>query len=405
MYLLAPGFATDPAKFELAIRLTQITFPYLLFMSLTAFLGGVLNSIDRFAHAAAAPILLNLVMIAALVLAVPAATHPGDVLAWAVALAGLLQFLWLIFACRRAGIVFRLPRPRVSPEVKRLWKLMIPGLAGAGVMQINLAIGTIIASMFAGAVSYLYYADRIYQLPLGVVGVAIGVVLLPELTRRLRTGDDGGAMWSFNRALEIAMLLTLPATAALIAVPTPIVQVLFERGAFGPDATAATAIVLTAYAVGLPAYVLVKTLAPGFYAREDTATPFRYAIASMIVNTVLGIALAYLMGYAGIAIATSAAAILNAFLLARKLRIEGHLALDDRICRRLPRMVFASIAMAAMLWLLWQAKLDWFAGPLILKLIALTALVIGGLSIYGAIGILIGAFTVKDLKEAVRRRR
>jgi putative peptidoglycan lipid II flippase len=272
-------------------------------------------------------------------------------------------------------------------------------------MQINLAIGTIIASMFAGAVSYLYYADRIYQLPLGVVGVAIGVVLLPELTRRLRTGDDGGAMWSFNRALEIAMLLTLPATAALIAVPTPIVQVLFERGAFGPDATAATAIVLTAYAVGLPAYVLVKTLAPGFYAREDTATPFRYAIASMIVNTVLGIALAYLMGYAGIAIATSAAAILNAFLLARKLRIEGHLALDDRICRRLPRMVFASIAMAAMLWLLWQAKLDWFAGPLILKLIALTALVIGGLSIYGAIGILIGAFTVKDLKEAVRRRR
>jgi putative peptidoglycan lipid II flippase len=405
MYLLAPGFASDPAKFDLAVRLTQITFPYLLFMSLTALLGGVLNSIDRFAHAAAAPILLNIVMIAALVMAVPVATHPGDVLAWSVALAGLLQFLWLVMACARAGLVFRLPRPTLSPEVKRLWRLMIPGLVGAGVMQINLVIGTIIASMFAGAVSYLYYADRIYQLPLGVVGVAIGVVLLPELTRRLRGGDEGGAMWSFNRAVEIAMMLTLPATAALVAVPLPIVKVLFERGAFGPDASAATALALGAFAIGLPAYVLVKTLSPGFFARENTVTPFRYAIAAMVVNTVLGIAFAFWIGFVGIALATTIAAWLNAGLLAWKLRREGHLAIDEKLRRRLPRIAAASIAMGVALWFIAAALAPWFDARLPLKLAGLAALVFGGLGIYGAIGLVIDAFTLRDLREAFRRPR
>ncbi len=404
MYALAPGFAEDPAKFDLAVKLTQITFPYLLFMSLTAFLGGVLNSIGRFAHAAAAPILLNVVMIAALVLALPVTQLPGEVLAWAVAFAGLLQFLWLVLACARAGIVFRMPRPVVSPAVKRLWKLMIPGMIGAGAMQINLAVGTIIASMFAGAVSFLYYADRIYQLPLGVVGVAIGVVLLPELTRRLRGGDEGGAMWSFNRAVEVAMMLTLPATVALLVVPVPIVQVLYERGAFGPEATRATSLALAAYAAGLPAYVLVKTLSPGFYAREDTKTPFRYAVATMIVNTALGILLAWAMGFVGIAIATSVAAIMNAGLLAWKLRREGHLALDERLRKRLPRMAIASIAMGAALYGIWQAKLDWFAGPLSLQLAALAALVFGGMAIYAAVGILIGAFRPEDLRAAVAKR-
>ncbi|MDZ4737279.1 MAG: murein biosynthesis integral membrane protein MurJ [Rhodospirillaceae bacterium] len=405
MYAIAPGFASDPEKFDLAIRLTQITFPYLLFMSLAALLGGILNSLDKFAYAAAAPILLNLTMIAALVLVMPTTTQPGDVLAWSVALAGLLQFLWLAWSCQRVGVMLRFPRPSLSPEVKRLWKLLIPGLIGAGVMQINIVIGTIIASLFAGAVSYLYYADRIYQLPLGVIGVAIGVVLLPELTRRLRGGDSGGAMWSFNRAVEIAMLLTLPAAAALIAVPLPIVTVLFERGAFGPAESYETARVLGIFAIGLPAYVLVKTLAPGFYAREDTTTPFRIAIVTMIVNTVLSVALAFTIGFVGIAIATTIAAWVNAGLLAWKLRQAGHLAIDDRLKRRLPRMIAASLVMGIVLWFGGDMLAPWFEDRTIVKLAAISIIVGGGLAIYAALGLAIDAFTWRDLREAFRRRR
>ena len=398
MYVLAPGFATDPTKFDLAVRLTQITFPYLLFMSLTALLGGILNSLAKFAYAAAAPMLLNITMIAALVLFMPATVRAGDVLAWAVALAGLLQFLWLAVSCARNGVVLRLHKPSLSSEVRRLWRLMLPGLLGAGALQINIVIGTMIASLFSGAVSFLYYADRIYQLPLGVVGAAIGVVMLPELTRRLRRGDDGGAMWSLNRAIEVAMMLTLPAAVALLVAPLPIVQILFERGAFGPDATLATAAALACYAIGLPAFVLVKSISPAFFAREDTTTPFRYAIVAMVVNTALGAALAFLIGFVGIAIATSIASILNVTLLARKLRREGHLVVDDRLRHRLPRMLIASLAMGVSLIWIWYIKADWFEAGGILRLIAAATLVFGGMAIYAAVGILLGAFKAEDFK-------
>ena len=191
---LRRGFAADPEKFDLAVELTRITFPYLLFISLVSQLGGVLNSLGRFAAAAATPILLNLCLIAALLGLTPLVASPGHALAWGVMVAGIIQFLWLIVACRRAGMSFRLPRPRINARVKRLLILILPGAIGAGVVQINLLIGVIIASLLpTGSVSYLYYADRVHQLPLGVIGVAVGTALLPLLSRQLKSGQETAA--------------------------------------------------------------------------------------------------------------------------------------------------------------------------------------------------------------------
>src|SRR5262252_5559675 len=204
MYLLAGGFADTAPKFALSVTLTQVTFPYLLFMSLTALQGGILNSLHQYMHAAAAPILLNVVMIAALLIVAPFTVKPEDtayILAWAMTVAGVGQFLWMVIACHRAGMDLHLPWPRLTPEVRRLFRLMVPGIIGSGVMQLNLVIGTQIASWQDGAVSYLSYADRIYQFPLAVVGSAAGVVLLPELSRHLRAGRDDTAMATLNRGI------------------------------------------------------------------------------------------------------------------------------------------------------------------------------------------------------------
>ncbi|CAE7928137.1 murJ, partial [Symbiodinium necroappetens] len=337
MPLIAPGFLDDPVQFERAVELTRICFPYLLFMGLVALLSGLLNSLHRFAAAAAAPIVLNLCFIAALLFVVPNAARPAHALAWTVAVAGVLQFLLLLLAARRAGMTLRLPAPRLTPGVKRLVKLMGPGLLSSGAMQINLLIGTMIATLQAGAVSWLYYADRVYQLPLGLIGIGIGVVLLPDLARKLRAGADAAAQHALNRALELGLVLTLPATVALAVVPGPIVTVLFERGAFALADAQNTALALTAFAAGLPAFVLVN----------------------VAVNIALSLALFFTLGFVGIALATSVAAWVNAGLLAWRLGADGHLALDARARRRLPRALLASVAMGLAVWALAAALAPW----------------------------------------------
>ena len=403
MYLLAPGFAAEPEKFDLAVRLSRITFPYLLFMSLVALLSGLLNSVYKFAAAAAAPILLNVCFIVALVVVLPLAGAPGQVLAWTVVVAGLGQFLLLLIACYRAGFVLRLPRPRLTPGVRRLLKLMAPGVLSAGALQINLLIGTIIASLQAGAVSYLYYADRVYQLPLGLIGIAFGVVLLPDLSRKLRSGAEAEAMTQLNRGLEFSMLLTLPAAIALVVIPWPIVVVLFERGIFDRASSEATALALMAFAGGLPAYVLVKVLQPAFFAREDTVTPFRMAVATVAANIALSLALFWPLGHVGIALATTLAAWLNTALLASALFRRGFLSLDARLKARLPRIALASLIMGAGLWALLQGLLPWFdAGPA-WRVAGLVLLVGAGLGIYGVLALALGALRPAELK-ALRRR-
>lgn len=335
MLALAPGFVDQPVKFGLTVDLTRLTFPYLTFMALVALMGGMLNSLQRFAATAAAPIVLNIVLIGVLLgVRSELLPDPGHALAWGVAVAGLAQLIWIAYACKRADIMFVPPRPRLTPGVKRLLVLMAPALLGAGVVQVNVVIDVILASTLReGSVSFLYYADRVNQLPLGVVGVAVGITLLPLLTRQLRSGETDAALGSQNRAIEFALALTLPAAAALIAMPGPIVTVLFQRGAFDAAAAEATAGALAAFAAGLPAYVLIKALTPGFFAREDTKTPVKIAVVAMVANVALAVALMQVLAHVGIALATALSAWFNAITLGILLVRRGHLAFDTRLRR------------------------------------------------------------------------
>ena len=406
MYVIAPGFGDEPEKFALAIELTRLTFPYLMFMALTALLAGMLNSLQRFAAAAAAPVVLNIVLISALVLVrVWKVEMPGHMLATAVSIAGAGQFVLLVLACRRAGIIVRLPVPRLTPGVRRVFRLMVPGLIGAGVVQINLVVDVVLASMLPqGSVSWLYYADRVNQLPLGVVGVAVGVALLPMLSRHLSAGQDAAAAHTQNRAIEFALLLTVPAAAALLTVPGTVVSVLFERGAFGAADALATTGALAAFAVGLPAYVLIKALTPGFFARQDTKTPVKIAVASMTANVVVAVILMQVMAHVGIALATAASAWLNAALLAVTLHRRGQLRIDARLRSCAPRILFAALCMAAVLWAGERLLAPVLADGTVEKAMALAVLVAAGLATYGIIAQLTGAARLGDLRASLRRK-
>lgn len=405
MYGLAPGFVDEPRKYQLAIDLTRITFPYLLFISLVSLLAGVLNSLGRFAAAAATPILLNLCLIGVLLVLVPYTRTPAHALAWGVAGAGVVQFLWLIRACARAGVRLRLPWPRLTPGVRELLRLMAPGVVGAGAVQINLVIDIVLASLLpSGSLAYLFYADRLNQLPIGVVGVAVGTALLPLLARQVKAGAERDARASQNRAIEIALALTLPAAAALIVVPGPILHVLFERGAFTPDKTHATAMALAAYAAGLPAYVLIKVLGPGFFARKDMRTPVRFAIISLLVNTGLNIVLMIPLKHVGLALATAMAAWLNAGLMASTLVRRGHLVIDARLRARLPRLILAAGLMAVLVWGLAALLAPWLAAGQAMRIGALAALVGTGVLGYLAAAVALGALRPGELVTAFRAR-
>ena len=399
----APGFIGDAAKFDLAVELTRITFPYLLFIALVSLMAGVLNSLGQFAAAAATPILLNLCLIGAILGLVNFTETPSHALAWGVAAAGGVQFIWLYAACGRAGVWIRLSFPRLTGDVKVLMKRMAPVAVGAGIYQINLVIDTIIASFLpSGSISYLFFADRVNQLPLGVVGVAVGTALLPLLSRQVRAGDDKAALHSQNRALEFSLLLTLPAAAALMVIAVPVVRVLFERGAFGGPETVATAAALAVYAIGLPAYVAVKTLAPGFFARKDTATPVKIAVVCLLVNLVLNLILMGPFKHVGIAMATVVSSWLNAGLLAYVLHKRGHFVLDDRLRHRLPRIILASAGMTAALALALTPLGGALAGSMTERIAALAALVVGGMAMFGALGWVTGAARPQDLKSLYR---
>ncbi|MGA8382671.1 MAG: murein biosynthesis integral membrane protein MurJ [Stellaceae bacterium] len=405
MRIIAPGFAGDPAKFALAVALARITFPYLLFIALVALQGGVLNSVERFAAAAATPTLLNLFLIAALLMMRRFGWHDGRALAWAVTAAGLAQFLWLMFSCARVGLALRLPWPRLTPQVRRTLSIMGPAAVGAGVTQVNLLISTALASFLpGGSVSYLYYADRLNQLPLGVVGIAVGTAILPPLSRQLRLGDHAGAVATQNRGLELALLLTLPAAVALAVLAQPIFAVLFQRGAFTPADTAATAAALAAYAAGLPAFVLVKVLAPAFFARHDTKTPVKVAVMAVAVNLGLTLGLMQFLAHVGIALATTCAGWLNALTLLALLVRRGHFRLDRRARRNLPRVTMAALGMGAVLLPLRMAAAPAFAGPLLLRIAALAGLVSAGLAAFALLALALGIAEWRDLWGRLRRQ-
>jgi putative peptidoglycan lipid II flippase len=405
MGVIAPGFGEDPAKFGIAVELGRITFPYLLFIALVALQGGVLNSVDRFAAAAATPILLNLFLIAALLLMYRFGWRDGRALAWAVTAAGFAQFLWLLSSCARAGLALRLPLPRLTAGVRRTLAVMAPGTIGAGVTQLNLLISTALASLLpGGSVSYLYYADRLNQLPLGVVGIAVGTAILPPLSRQVRLGNAAEAVATQNRGVEMALLLTLPAAIALAVLATPILSVLFQRGAFSAADTQATAAALTAYAAGLPAFVLIKVLAPAFFARHDTATPVKVAIAAMASNLCLTLVLMQFLAHVGIALATTAAGWVNALSLLVLLIRRGHFRFDERARRHLPRIATAALGMGAVLVLLriWLAPALAALQPI--RVAALAALVGAGLASFGLFALALGVGDWREMWGRLRRQ-
>lgn len=412
---LAPGFDAVPEKYDLTVLLTRITMPYLLCMSLVALLSGVLNSFGKFVESSAVSIVLNLTMMAATIVSMllgytnePAA---GVIQAWGVFWAGVLQLLVLLDGARRNGMWLRLRRPRLTPGVRDLIRLGIPGVVAGGVTQLNIMIGTIIASLQDGAVSHLYYADRVYELPLAIVGIAIGVVLLPDVARHLRAGNHEAVMDSQNRSLEFAMLLTLPAAVALAVVPTEIVQGLFQRGAFTAKDVPFTANALALFALGLPSFVMIKVFSPAYFAREDTKTPMRYAAISLTANTLGSIALFFLfrqmglMPHLGIALATTIGGWLNAGLLYATLARRGNFVADDRIKRTLPRIVAASLIMGGALFALAPWLAPWLTGhtTFVTRFAALGALVGGGLAVYAVAAVILRAVEIRQFRRFLRR--
>ena len=403
---MASGFMADE-RFDLAVTYGRIAFPYILFISLSALLSAVLNATGRFVAAAAAPVLLNVIFILALVgtaiFGTPDNLNIGQSLAWAVPVAGGAQLALVFIAARRAGFPMKLKMPKLTPDLKKLALIATPAALAGGVVQINLLVGRQVASFFDGAVAWLNYADRLYQLPLGVVGIAIGVVLLPDLSRKLRAGDDASGRDAFNRASELSLALTIPAAIALVAIPIPLVGVLFQRGAFTADDTAATAFAVAIYGLGLPAFVLQKTLQPLFFAREDTKRPFFYALAAMIVNLVLAIGLSIPLGFIAAAIATTATGWAMVGLLMWGARSMGDAArFDTRFKSRIWRIIGASVAMGAILMVA-AIILGPMLGLATWRYLALLILIAIGVVGYFGIGHLIGAFRLGEFRRALRR--
>ena len=404
VWATAEGFSGD-ARFDLTVGYGRILFPYIVFMSLAALFSGVLNATGHFAAAAAAPVLLNIFVVLAMVMANLLGQQVIDWLLWSIPLAGVAQLALVWRAAGRAGIRLRPGRPRWSPDMRAMLVIALPAALSSGVLQINLLVGQLVASGTENALSWLYAADRLYQLPLGVVGIAIGIVLLPSLSRILKAGDHSAAQSALSRAGEAALALTLPAAVALVVIPVPLVMVLFERGQTGPSDTQAIALAVMIYGAGLPAFVLQKVLQPLYFAREDTRTPLRYAVVSMVVNAAVAIGLAFYIGWLASAVATTLAAWVQVALLAAGRRPMGETArFDARFGQKLWRIIAAAGLSGGVMWAAMQLLAPLLAMPT-WRYGALAVLIAVGIAGYFALAQALGALSLGDLRASLRRRR
>jgi putative peptidoglycan lipid II flippase len=401
------GFnGASASQFDFAVLLSRFTFPYLMLISLASLLGGILNSLHKFWVAATAPALLNIVQIAALIF-----FHTHEPLftaenqAMAVTIGGALQLAWLVQACWGSGIHLRIRLPRLTPDVKRLMKLMGPAAAGTGAVQFNLVVSSALATGLLphGSVSYINYADRLNQLPLGLIGIGLGTVLLPTISAQLGRGDDADAMATQNRGLELALFFTLPATIALVICGVPIIRALFQHGHFDAGDAVKTGQALAAFSLGLPAYVLVKVLTPGYYARSDTRTPMRYAMISIAINLGLNLAFILPLKHVGPPLATALASIVNVGMLYHTLRKRGHFESDARLRRRIPRLAIAAVIMGAALYWFTPLVDPYMVGSIFRRFAALVVLVGSGVAVYGIACFVTGAFVLDDVKLLIRR--
>jgi putative peptidoglycan lipid II flippase len=408
-YIISGGFnGVSADKFDFAVLLSRITFPYLMLISLASLAGGILNSMHKFWIAAAAPILLNIAQVVALIFFhthEPLLTAENQAIA--VTVGGALQLAWLVQACWANGIRFRIKMPRLNTDVKRLMKLIAPAAAGAGAVQFNLLVSSALATGLLphGSVTYIYYADRLNQLPLGLIGIGLGTVLLPTISHQLGRGDDADAMATQNRGLELALLFTLPATIALVVCGVPIITGLLQHGQFGATDALKTGQALAAFSIGLPSYVLVKVLTPGYYARHDTRTPMRFAMISIAVNLILNLVFILPLKHVGPPLATALASTVNVWLLYHTLRKRGHFESDARLRRRIPRLAVAAVLMGVALYFITPAVSPYLAGSILRRAAGLIVLVSAGLAVYAVACFLTGAFVPDDIKLMMRRAR
>ncbi|EJF90342.1 murein biosynthesis integral membrane protein MurJ [Bartonella tamiae] len=408
-YIIAPGFSDDPAKFNATIRFAIIMFPYLGCMSLAAMMAGMLNSLHRYFAAAIAPVFLNIILIAVLLwawLTHQDVWHIGLGLSWGVMASGIVQLAIVWFATQNAGMKIGFRLPRFTKNVKRLLWLALPAAITGGITQINLLINTAIASGQAGAVSSLVYADRLYQLPLGVVGIAVATVLLPELSRALRSKKMEEAANLQNRSIEFTLFLTLPASAAFLIMSEPIVRLLFERGQFSAQSTSVVAILLSLYGLGLPAFVLIKAFIPGFFAREDTKTPMVFAGISVVVNISLALTLFPIISAPGIVIAEITAGWVNALLLFITLLRRGHWHHDHALLKRIPRLILAAAVMAVFI----HYALEFLALPLsssspfLYQILAVLSVVFVAMIVYFSLAFVLGGTNISMIKRGLKRK-
>lgn len=384
--VLAPGFARDPGRFALAVDLTRITFPYLLLITLVTLYGGILNTLQRFATAAAAPILLNISLIMALLLAAffPSVGHAA---AWGVLIAGVLEVLMVGGDTWRAGVLPRFRKIEIDADVRQFFRALGPATVGSAGVQLALFADTIIASFLpAGALSALYYADRLNQLPIGVIGIAAGTVVLPEMARRLAAGDEAGAAHAQNRAVEFTLLLAVPCIAAFLVIPDLIMRALFVRGAFTDADALAAGHTLAAYAFGLMPFVLIRSAVATFFARGDTATPVKAALVAAGVNIIFKLLLMGPLAQVGLALATSIGAWVNLGLVLWFAKRSGHARVDERLRGSIVKFALAGLALTVGLWLFHAPVVHWLDGRHGLRdLIALAILAAIGAVIYGGI--------------------
>lgn len=399
--LLAPGFSGDATRFTLAVELTRITFPYLLLVTLVTLFGGMLNAVERFAAAAAAPILLNLAMIGTLAFAAifPTAGHAA---ATGVLIAGVLEVLLVGSDALRTGILPTLRWPTWDADLARFFKALIPATIGSAGLQIALFADTIIASfLMTGALSALYYADRINQLPIGVIGIAAGTVVLPEMASRIAASDDAGAIRAQNRAIELTLLLSIPCFVAFLFLPDLIMRALFMRGAFGAADAAAAARTLAAYALGLFPFVLIRSVSATFLARGDTATPVKASLTAVAVNVAFKVVLMGPLAQVGLALATAIGAWVNLALVVWFARRARLIELDADLMRALARLTAAGLVLAIVLWIGERVCAALFADWTALKDEAmLTTLATLGAVVYGA---MVLAFYGKRLRPLFGR--
>lgn len=404
------GIEADPELYDLAVLMARVAFPYLAFMSLATVFAAILNSLSRFAAAAAAPILLNVCMIVALTWGAAQADSPevrqqtGTLLAVAVTISGLLQMGWLGWWAHRHGFRVRLHRPRLTPGVRELGVLILPAVLGAGVYQISRFIDLFFLSTLPdGAYTFLAMGDRLNQLPLGIIGIALGTAILPSLSRHIAQDDADGAFRLQSNAVELALLLTVPAAVALYVAGSAFTRAFYTGGAYTLADSLMTGAVVSALVIGLPAYVLIKVLVPNYFARKDTRTPVFTAGGSLLINVALNLLLVPRLGVVGLALAGSAAAWCNVTALYTILALRGHYRLTSLVLSRIVRISAAAAFMGAVLWYALPYGTDWYAGSVLERVSAIAALVaLGGVAFLAA-ALALKAIDRRTIDQLLRR--